>query len=50
MGLDLLRVKKNGSHVSWFLDQSFYEIMVAIRSFIVKAIVPGVLCAILCTI
>lgn len=50
MDLSLPRVKKEGSYVSWFLDQRFCEIMVTITSFIVKASVPGVLHAILCTI
>lgn len=47
MDLSLVRVKQNGNDVSFFLDQSFNEIMVTITSLIVKASVPVVLCAVL---
>lgn len=50
MDLSLLRVKQIGSHVSWILDQKFYKIMFTITSFIVRASVPAVLCAVLHTI
>lgn len=43
-------LNQDGSQVSWFLDQSFYGIMVTILSCTLKANVPAVLCAVLCTV
>lgn len=50
MGWSSVRVNQNGSQLSWFLDQSFYEIMVTITSSFLKGNVPAVLCAVLCTV
>lgn len=43
MDWNLLSVNQNGSQMSWFLDQSFCEMAVAITSSIVKANVPDML-------
>lgn len=47
MDWNLLSVNQNGSQMSWFLDQSFCEMAVAITSSIVKANVPAMLGAVL---
>lgn len=49
MDWNLLRVNQNGSQMSWFLDQSFCEMAVAITSSIMKANVPAMLSAVLFT-